>query len=78
MVIHVNAKFREVLILVLMEDGLRDKNKTMNNLELSLNPCSYGRWSQSMKTLAQMRQRHFVLILVLMEDGLRAYLCNCT
>ena len=41
---------KAVLILVLVEDGLRafEKFEEIFN-ELSLNPCSCGRWSQSLK-----------------------------
>ena len=41
------SNFEEVLILVLMEDTLRD-NKTYGNIDTcSLNPCFNGRYSQS-------------------------------
>ena len=40
-----------VLILVLMEDTLREEEKEgLNNLTLGLNPCSNGRYSQSCHT----------------------------
>ena len=36
-----------VLILVVMEDGLRDaKDLTPIEPQVGLNPCCYGRWSQ--------------------------------
>ena len=38
-----------VLILVVMEDGLRDPDKTVIVQETCLNPCCYGRWSQRAK-----------------------------
>ena len=40
---------RWVLILVVMEDGLRDTKLqfVVVLLTLGLNPCCYGRWSQS-------------------------------
>ncbi len=35
----------DVLILVLMEDGLRVPKKKLTMLLISLNPCFNGRWS---------------------------------
>ncbi len=62
----------EVLILVLMEDGLRAVSTTEISSSSRLNPCSYGRWSQSaIRTNAADFGAAEVLILVLMEDGLR-------
>ena len=65
-----------VLILVLVEDGLRAVRRCMYDKVTgeSLNPCSCGRWSQS----SCIREEHrklpsSVLILVLVEDGLREY-----
>ena len=64
-----------VLILVVMEDGLRVCSVLLDLLhKLSLNPCCYGRWSQrtSSSSLTEQRQEQ-VLILVVMEDGLREF-----
>ena len=61
-----------VLILVLVEDGLRDMVLVATNMLLpGLNPCSCGRWSQSLKIYKYETSFCFVLILVLVEDGLR-------
>ena len=38
---------KSVLILVLVEDGLRELEAgVISEKDLSLNPCSCGRWSQ--------------------------------
>ena len=51
---HPNMKVTSVLnvlILVLVEDGLRDISSSfILNRVYSLNPCSCGRWSQSVFT----------------------------
>ncbi len=60
-----------VLILVLMEDGLRERLcESRDFCFKSLNPCFNGRWSAS---ILKLYANNFVevLILVLMEDGLR-------
>ena len=41
-----------VLILVLMEDTLRESMNAMNNFTVSLNPCSNGRYSQRVEIFA--------------------------
>ena len=61
----------QVLILVLVEDGLRVSNKNGRKPNMGLNPCSCGRWSQSLCLMLIGQQIHDVLILVLVEDGLR-------
>ncbi len=60
-----------VLILVVMEDGLRLIMKTSNKTnKVSLNPCCNGRWSQT-NIEEEVLNGAKVLILVVMEDGLR-------
>ena len=60
-----------VLILVLMEDTLRENRYGINKeFRLCLNPCFNGRYSQSTRNTAKCRYT-MVLILVLMEDTLR-------
>ena len=60
-----------VLILVLVEDGLRERlSLTRGEIAECLNPCSCGRWSQSTTSVA-FSKAEIVLILVLVEDGLR-------
>ena len=62
----------EVLILVLMEDALRERVITTQLWrQLCLNPCSNGRCSASLFTKALTSKSATVLILVLMEDALR-------
>ena len=58
-----------VLILVVMEDGLR-LAMLESTASTGLNPCCNGRWSQT-KALKQCFPNFTVLILVVMEDGLR-------
>ena len=59
-----------VLILVLMEDTLGGAKKFARVLRLSsLNPCSNGRYSRSLKNSNNFSSLN-VLILVLMEDTL--------
>ena len=54
-----------------MEDTLREYwAKRENDINLCLNPCSNGRYSQSWSSNAD-NMSVFVLILVLMEDTLR-------
>ena len=66
----------KVLILVLMEDTLRDKvMNAMNNFS-GLNPCFNGRYSQRLSDLKEKSDILRVLILVLMEDTLRASLLS--
>ena len=55
-----------------MEDGLRDNNpRNLVYFVDGLNPCCYGRWSQSVLAVGPQVQGRGVLILVVMEDGLR-------
>ena len=56
-----------------MEDGLRAlHNKRYEAVFYRLNPCCYGRWSQSYETIDNYATCIIcVLILVVMEDGLR-------
>ena len=65
-----------VLILVLVEDGLRvDIYDDLNDWANCLNPCSCGGWSQRLCSLmCVVTKTKHVLILVLVEDGLRAML----
>ena len=61
-----------VLILVLMEDGLRGPHDCyMRLIYISLNPCFNGRWSARRDVIYRCERAGVVLILVLMEDGLR-------
>ena len=61
------------LILVLMEDTHRAHDVWINpKTGASLNPCSNGRYSQSIPRIRLCRERSSVLILVLMEDTHRA------
>ena len=59
-----------VLILVLMEDTLREIQKPIRPKNQGLNPCSNGRYSQRNNESAK-QVVNKVLILVLMEDTLR-------
>ena len=62
----------EVLILVLVEDGLRDLIDPKSfRVYLRLNPCSCGGWSQREAGDSVKVSSIEVLILVLVEDGLR-------
>ena len=61
----------EVLILVVMEDGLRQHLNETDNGRLSLNPCCNGRWSPTNGIQDLLEEFGEVLILVVMEDGLR-------
>ena len=55
-----------------MEDGLRVMKKILKKaINVCLNPCSCGRWSQRSTRLALSCFSTRVLILVLVEDGLR-------
>ena len=66
-----------VLILVLVEDGLRGYFYLwLNKQTPRLNPCFSGGWSQSYNANCKPCNRVPVLILVLVEDGLRALLKN--
>ena len=66
-------KLQDVLILVLMEDTLRDSERRGNEtVTVCLNPCFNGRYSQSICKDADVKNFDKVLILVLMEDTLRA------
>ena len=57
-----------------MEDGLRGAKIAIERTKFEgLNPCCYGRWSQSYSTAVNALE-FFVLILVVMEDGLRVIL----
>ena len=61
---------KKVLILVLMEDTLRAVVIRLCDISVCLNPCSNGRYSQSIKAI-KIADKDTVLILVLMEDTLR-------
>ena len=62
----------DVLILVLMEDALREEMiNLLKNKMYCLNPCSNGRCSASVTSLSGYLLEGSVLILVLMEDALR-------
>ena len=64
-----------VLILVVVEDGLRVLVLLWNSRSIwSLNPCCCGRWSQRCSNRAMCPGSWTVLILVVVEDGLRASL----
>ena len=68
------GSLNEVLILVLMEDTLREVEKYFDNEEaLRLNPCFNGRYSQRPDAEFTKLTAEQVLILVLMEDTLRGY-----
>ena len=70
---QLSANNQNVLILVLMEDGLRGiVTSTVTRNLTSLNPCFNGRWSASNLLIIDKESGSIVLILVLMEDGLRA------
>ena len=60
-----------VLILVLMEDTLREVYNSWNCRLSRLNPCFNGRYSQRFQRGKQCNTCTSVLILVLMEDTLR-------
>ena len=63
---------RHVLILVVMEDGLRVRLVNTESGVYCLNPCCYGRWSQKIIFgIGFALICICVLILVVMEDGLR-------
>ena len=64
----------KVLILVLMENTLRARRwAASEGACISLNPCSNGKYSQSVGKWANNVMNIKVLILVLMEDTLRDY-----
>ena len=73
--VKLTAESDPVLILVLVEDGLRERrrNSVGRFWSQGLNPCSCGRWSQS-RAVSEESPRPHVLILVLVEDGLREIL----
>ena len=60
-----------VLILVLMEYGLRDRLSTDWDFFQCLNPCFNGIWSARLDSSRRYPKDEAVLILVLMEYGLR-------
>ena len=61
----------QVLILVLVEDGLGDLGSNPNvSTSYCLNPCFSGGWSRSCKKSLHKNMWINVLILVLVEDGL--------
>ena len=73
-VVH-NVYTNMVLILVLMEDGLRGTSRsTIPKSSGSLNPCFSGRWSASNPNERIEDCGWNVLILVLVEDGLREFI----
>ena len=55
-----------------MEDTLREVAKHRLFIELGLNPCFNGRYSQRLYSKLEKLEKESVLILVLMEDTLRA------
>ena len=59
-----------VLILVLMEDTLRERKLSQHQACCRLNPCFNGRYSQRIRIFKH-KAMVAVLILVLMEDTLR-------
>ena len=64
----------DVLILVLVEDGLRAKHAEYCRVAWQrLNPCSCGGWSQRINVVLLLGACARVLILVLVEDGLRGF-----
>ena len=67
-----SAEVTRVLILVLMEDTLREKfgSKIQKPIR-RLNPCFNGRYSQRRPQRNGVQKNSRVLILVLMEDTLR-------
>ena len=69
------AGLERVLILVLMEDGLRDNNKIfgMKNEKAVLILVLMEDGLRVMTTLTLLQSHLKVLILVLMEDGLRVW-----
>ena len=61
----------DVLILVVMEDGLvLDTKHFRCEGHGCLNPCCNGRWSRTSQTTNVQSTANRVLILVVMEDGL--------
>ena len=56
-----------------MEYGLRHlaRELEMSEIEVSLNPCCNGIWSQTLRIFHKEKGYHVVLILVVMEYGLR-------
>ncbi len=69
------VEVKDVLILVLVEDGLGALILKQIAIELdSLNPCFSGGWSRSLLLFSILSNKSTtVLILVLVEDGLGAY-----
>ena len=73
--IGINQTSGEVLILVLMEYGLRQHSATYNSgRKFCLNPCFNGIWSATTNKEGETFSFTQVLILVLMEYGLRQHL----
>ena len=71
------AQRRCVLILILLEYGLRHcKQVTFNHAWVSLNPYSIGIWSATYVKITQNRMGIKVLILILLEYGLRQLFRN--
>ena len=65
-----NIKDYEVLILIVMEDGLvRSASSAITDTYSRLNPYCNGRWSRTCYTSCQTNVSK-VLILIVMEDGL--------
>ena len=65
----------DVLILVLVEDGLGVfQRMSLSLAHQCLNPCFSGGWSRRVKKTASTTCKADVLILVLVEDGLGAFL----
>ena len=69
--IAIDALGFEVLILVLVEDGLGEViSSDFSAKYTGLNPCFSGGWSRSIKCTEAQYNLDIVLILVLVEDGL--------
>ncbi len=65
---HIRNKSETVLILVVVEYGLRHKDTYVTTIKC-LNPCCSGIWSETKVTFPQLNP--LVLILVVVEYGLR-------
>ncbi len=65
-------KWRTVLILVLLEDGIGGvlDAQDVTDLGQSLNPCFTGRWYRRWNHQQDIYFLKVVLILVLLEDGI--------
>ena len=69
---NITKAINNVLILVVMEYGLRHNGKKLKVIAREgLNPCCNGIWSQTLGLTMKTKFPVFVLILVVMEYGLR-------